>query len=39
MLSADSMEALNKLKQELADAIVSLEERREQEKEAVWNAK
>ena len=39
MLSADSMEALNQFKQELADAIASIEERREQEKEAVWNAK
>ena len=39
MLSADSMEALNQLKQGLADAIASIEERREKEKEAVWNAK
>lgn len=39
MLSADSMEALNKFKQGLADAIASIEERREKEKEAVWNAK
>ncbi len=39
MLSADSMEALNKFRQGLADAIASIEERREKEKEAVWNAK
>jgi len=39
MLSADSMEVLNKFRQGLADAIASIEERREKEKEAVWNAK
>lgn len=39
MLSADSMEALNQFRQGLANAIASIEERREKEKEAVWNAK
>jgi len=38
MLSATSIDELNKLKKELADAIIALEERREKEKEAVWNA-
>jgi hypothetical protein len=39
MLSADTMEVLNKFRQGLANAIASIEERREKEKEAVWNAK
>ena len=39
MLSADSMETLNQLKQEQADTIASIEGRREKEKEEVWNAK
>ena len=39
MLSADTMEALNQFRQGLANAIASIEERREKEKEAVWNAK
>jgi hypothetical protein len=38
MLSAASIDELNQLKKELADAIIALEERREKEKEAVWNA-
>jgi len=38
MLSAASIDELNKLKKELANAVIALEERREKEKEAVWNA-
>lgn len=37
MLSAASVEELDNLKKDLADTLTALEERREKEKEAVWN--
>ena len=38
MRNADSQEAFNQAKLEQADALASLERRRERDKEEVWNA-
>jgi L-amino acid N-acyltransferase YncA len=38
MRGAESMEAFNQVKQEQAETLASIEQRREKEKEEAWNA-